>query len=223
MRKVLLLTVASLAVAASAYGNLVTNPGFETGDLTGWQTWRAGWSVGDTISANTAQKAFGAYCMRIQFSNGEGSHGIYQVVPVTANLEHDFSTWVRANVNSANWSEVLLYNYAVTDSDDIDSGAKSAPYLIWKRDSWNGVAGTPGGMLPTVATVPGPGNAWEYVTGSVASPTGYVTIAYKWGRSGEGFSGGMFVDDVSLTPIPEPATLLALGLGLAGLAIRRRR
>lgn len=227
MRKMIVLLIALLVISAPAFANLVVNSGFETGDMSGWSTWRASWSVGDAVSTNTVQKAFGAYCARMQFSNGEGSFGMYQVIPVAVGVQYDFSTWVRASVNSNNWAEVILFNYKVTDTGDIDSGSKSAPYLIWKRDSWGGVNGIAGGSLPTIATPGGPGNSWEYVNNSVTSSTGFVTVAYKWGRSGGGFSGGMFVDDVSLVQaVPEPASLLAFGtglIGMAGFAIRRRR
>ncbi|MCL6630772.1 MAG: PEP-CTERM sorting domain-containing protein [Armatimonadetes bacterium] len=233
MRKVLVLLVLILTAALPlAAQNLVQNPGFEASSGTpipGWTNWFCtGWGSGMSVEINTSNKVSGANSARLRINNGSGSFGIYQVVSVTPNVLHNFSTWVRATSNTSNWAEVLLFNYQVTNTGDIDSGTISRPYLIWKRDSWGGVSGVPGGSLPTIASnvPPYPGNSWEYVTGTVSSPTGYVTIAYKWGNGSGGFSGSMYVDEVSLTAVPEPGSLLALStgiIGLAGIVIRRRR
>lgn len=226
MRSVIVCALLVLALAASASANLVTNGGFETGTLAGWTKWGPiGWGSNcDTVTQSSASVADGTWRARLQISNGEGSFGIYQVVAVPANVLCNFETWVRATSNSVNWAEVLLFNYAATPGD-IDSGAISKPFCVWKRDSWTGYAGVPGGTLPTVATPGGPGDSWEKVTGAATSSTGFMTIAYKWGRSGGGFSGSMYVDANKLTAVPEPSSLLALmtgAIGLAGLAFRRR-
>ncbi len=232
--------VVVLAVATSAFGvNIVTNPGFEAGNLNGWSTWMPSWCVGCTTTTDTGTKLSGSYSGRLQISNGQGSFGIKQIVTLPAQMPNpahgnamenvlsyvvDFSSWVRTGSNNVNWAEVMVFNYAAPDGD-IDSGTISKPFCVWKRDSWTGYEGVPGGTLPTVATPPA-GDLWEKVTKAAwsAMPGETYTIAFKWGRSGAGFSGSLRIDDVSLnvvpTFVPEPATMLLLGI--PALLVRRR-
>ncbi|HPD32337.1 MAG TPA: hypothetical protein PLL20_20275 [Phycisphaerae bacterium] len=221
MNKVFL-TCGILLTATSAFANLIQNGSFETGDISGWTYWHAPWCVNcqAVVQTGSGTMVDGQSRARLQISNGEGSFGLYQVVAVPTDKEVTLEAWVRATSNNVNWAEVLLYDYAVTDINDIDSGEKSAPYMIWKRDSWGGVSGLPGGYLPTVATSGGPGDSWEMTTKTLTSvPSGVVTVAFKWGRSGGGFSGSMYLDAITLTP--EPAMMLLLGL--PALFLRRRR
>jgi hypothetical protein len=227
MRKLCMLAlIAAVAVPASA---AVINGDFEatTGNvanmsINGWTTWRGGWGgalgSGELINPDTTKRA-GAQSARIQLNNAQGSFGIFQIVDVPANTPVDFQSFVRVTgTGTSRWAEALVFNYAATASD-IDSGTISGPYLAWKRDDWTGAAGVPGGKLPTVASA-GETDSWEKVNKTVTSPTGKVTIAFKWGSSGANVSASLRVDDVTLTP--EPAALALLGLPML-LMVRRRR
>lgn len=66
-----------------------------------------------------------------------------------------------------------------------------------------------------------PGNGWvvHTATFSIATPGVYRLSFVSTSPTNE--PGGPFIDDVSL--VPEPASLLGLGVGLASLLMRRRR
>ena len=53
--------------------------------------------------------------------------------------------------------------------------------------------------------------------------TGIFLYGGKTSATGGLPLAGMYVDDVTWTPVPEPATMGLLGLGLGGLLLRRRR
>jgi len=211
MKKAFVLAMVVGLAASVAQANYVVNGDFEAGSLAGWNQWGPiGWGAGSTI-ANAGSARTGGFGARIRVEP-QGSLGIKQVVAVPANTPLDFTAYVQTGANSAHWAEVLLYPFAVTDdAAQIDSGAGSGPYLVWKRDSWGGVAGVPGGNLPTLD--------WEQVTGNISSPSGFVTIAFKFGASGTTSNTNLRVDDVSL--VPEPACLILMLSGF-GLILRRR-
>ncbi|HOA74478.1 MAG TPA: carbohydrate binding domain-containing protein [Phycisphaerae bacterium] len=213
-----LTTIAVLCVGLAApmsLANYVTNGDFEAGTLEGWTQWGPiGWGSGEVRVEDTAASVHsGSYGLRIR-TTPNGSLGVKQVVAVPANTPLTLSAWVKAPGASypVNWAEVLLYPFAVTDdATQIDNN--SDPYLVWKRDSWGGKDGVPGGFLPT------PNQDWELVTGTITSPTGFVTIAFKFGQNDQLNAGNIRVDDVVLVPEPAAALLLVAGLPL----LRRRR
>ncbi|MBP7934098.1 MAG: hypothetical protein KA354_05550 [Phycisphaerae bacterium] len=209
----LAIVVCALAAAVPVLGaELVVNPGFESGDLAPWVQWGPGWGDSGPVAVQSVTVYEGTYAAEIPLNANGGSYGFKQLVDVPANTPLTFSCYVNAPNPGQNWAEVLLFPDAVLDDTNIDSGDLSKPFMIWKRDSWTGVPGLPGGTLPTVDALGDEG--WEKVTGTISSSTGTVTIAFKWG----GFvTSSMLVDGVSLTP--EPASLLIL---LAGLPLLRR-
>jgi hypothetical protein len=71
-----------------------------------------------------------------------------------------------------------------------------------------------------------PGESWRFLVTNVVFPANVPpTLTFD---SVGGFAGGSLgfppsTASIVGTPIPEPSTALLVGLGLAGLALRRRR
>jgi hypothetical protein len=103
----------STQVTAVSAQNLVVNPGFETGDFTGWTQW------GDTFLAgvddfNPRSGTYAAY-----FGNFQGLGGIFQGVTTIPGAVYTFSFWLHNDLGGPNYFDVLWNNDAliqITDS-----------------------------------------------------------------------------------------------------------
>jgi len=184
MNRTLVLAAASvyLLAASSAHAqNLVLNPGFETGDLTGW-TIVLGNPTVVTSPVNSGSYAGELYKTPDQYGN-EGTSRIYQNLTLAA-----------APTVLTFWADSPL-----------------------------------GGSLGVLL------DGTILVTTNLPSSTGYVEFTYNGTVATAGseqlqfsFSPGtskpLYLDDVSVTQIPEPTTIGLVAIGLLGaLTIRRRK
>jgi hypothetical protein len=191
-----ILLVIGFGFAASA--NLLTNPGFETGTLNGWDS--NGYSIGQDADAHS-----GAYGAARDIATGIGSGAYFimdQSVPVTPGLSYDASCWMRYAGTANNSEQFMEIQWVYTDGIH-----------------WDGVGTTP---------VSGPQDYTLYQLNNLIAPAGAVSadvraVVHTTDLTAGASAQHTFDDFNFAAQIPEPATLGLFGLaGIILTAMRRR-
>ncbi len=100
--------------------NLLTNSDFETGDISGWTPWGAGWGTNDppAVDASVAGK-IGNYALKLSAS-GQHSFGVYQEVAVTPGQTYRIDAyWKGDYFGPENWYEIILIDgpFSILEAD----------------------------------------------------------------------------------------------------------
>lgn len=190
--------VCALALVSAASANLLTNPGFETGDLSSWT--ESGWYVGTGGDAQS-----GTYGAAYYVPAGRSAGDYYileQLVPVTVGQSYDASFWQRyaGGNESAQWLEVQW----VDGVGGImwGNGSSSAP-----------ISGSQDYVLASLTGLIAPVGAAQASVRAVVNTTG-ATTDNAWHT----FDNFQFA-----ATIPEPTTLGLVGAAMAVIGILRRR
>jgi len=126
-----LVTAAALSYATPAFANLVSNPGFETGDFTDWtQFGNTGFTGVDTFSARFG--TFGAF-----FGPVGSDGGISQNLTTVAGQHYTLSFWLENDGGTPN-DVSILWNGA-TIASGVDLGG-----FGYTRFSFSGLVATSG-------------------------------------------------------------------------------
>lgn len=201
--------------------NLLTNPGFETGDFTGWTVTGTSSSTGVATAGTPIPPTFfpsvvdvrsGSFAAFASVAQGATGFPFEQVLlsqtlavlPSTA-----YSLGYFASAQATGSSGFGFGNLPSTSTVDIVVDGVSTgpifPIVIFVSD----------GFIPVSST---------YTTGPSQTA---LTVTYS--TSASGASVGISLDDYFFTgespqaPIPEPSTMLLLASGLAGLGFFRWR
>jgi hypothetical protein len=196
---------ALLFVAGQASANLVSNPGFETGDLTSWLVLGSG--AGASVTVQTPDNG----------PSAAGTHNAFMTNSIAAaNLALQQSTPLGSAVPG-------LVNYSF-DLKVVNSFNGGVVFIhIWDVNASGGVIDQGPGLL-------GPyfNSSWATISGSFTAPATVNHLEVEFDcttGAATGSAEAVRVDNVSLTQaVPEPTTVTLVGLGLFGaIALGRKR
>ena len=186
-----------LVSAAVASANLMTNPGFESGDLTGWE--QSGWYVGTGADAHSGTYG-GAYAVPAGRPSGD-YYVALQYIPVTAGLSYNASMWDRTVLfnPSESFLEVVFHDSSGSWIGQTDTAAVTTS-VAYTQYTLNGLIAPAGAVTASVRAV-------VHTTG--------LTTDNAWHT----------FDDFQFDVVPEPGTLALclVGMGFGSILMHRRR
>jgi hypothetical protein len=205
----LLMSFGSQALAQ----NLLANPGFEdpvTSDgypfVGSWEAFNGG--AGTSANNSATSPRSGAMDLLLSITNTDNTFaGAFQDVPgLVAGEQVTFSGFNMTTSNPLDLDSEFRIEWRSNTNNDATS------IEISRTPNSNSIAGlnsyTP---FSLTATVP------------VGATVARVVYAIQTFSGGPTNNGNVFLDDTSVTRVPEPATLVLVGIGVLGLAGLRRR
>jgi hypothetical protein len=195
----------ALVLAASANASLIQNGDFENG-LNGWGTTNL---IGGGVSVITDPADSGNHIARLDDPSDWGGELLWQSFYVPADV---------ANIT-------VSFDYKFVEKDKSRIFTDTAWAKLFKLDS--------GQYLDVLVHTHVDSNGWVSFSGTVDTSTIYdfnpnAKIQFGiWESISHRTNSALYVDNISITDtfasVPEPSTLMLLGLGLAGFGLSRKR
>ena len=213
-----------LATHASA-ANLLTNPGFETGDLTGWNN-NGGGNNEVSVGAPTAGAHQGNSALRLNaLADGvpEANQGAFggpgPVFAASPGDEFNFSAYMLTEAALPGGATFGLLKIVFEDADGNDLLPESASKGIINSSEFPGIESQPF-LNDSSAT-----DTWIFTEAQGVAPAGTTSVQFLALNVdfGNGANHPMWFDTISAELVPEPGTFTLIGLALAGLLVWRRR
>jgi hypothetical protein len=198
-----LTSLAGLLIGNTAFAqNLIVNPGFSTGDLTGWTLLNSG--SGATISV---------------ISTG-GNPGDYAWLNNTLVANNLALTQTTPNGSAVGAGITINYSFDLLGGNQANGGVDFIH--IFDVNSTGGVISQGPGLLGPY--FPSAGN-WIHYSGSFTTVAGSDHLFIECDATTGAAAGSvdqMGIDNVVLGPVPEPTTFSLAALGLLGVWTLRR-
>jgi len=200
----LVVVLMALLGASAGWADPVANPGFETGDFTGWTLGGACTGVSPTSNGPCWSDVVNSTPYGLVEGSYSGKFGA-QPDPMTISQS--------ITIPAADYYEVSFWMALTTGNPKGYAGSGNPLFdpANFLRVSWGGV------QVGDLHDLDAAG--WARYSFPITSTGAPMTLEFEIRQDN---TGDFFLDDISID-IPEPATLALIGLGLACLALIRRR